>query len=1073
MNWSIESAQNALARAIQLRNDGRNEAVLRGEFQSWLRRVFPSAEDQAWVNNYSEGAEAHARLQLPLGQTANRFIDTLVRRTAIEYESDLRSQPRFDHGLEQVREYVSASVRAGTPISQVRGVLSDTVDWYVYDATLREGADPSHCTPADIELRQVDEFKAANGSRSEGERFGPFLRRHLAREESRALNAANIASDLGLESIFFRDQTAQMTALVENARTADSAVRLACDLWSRFVDGLERDGDQFRVAAYVDELYVALLARLLAANVLNGRALISDDAGLQRILKGEHFSTQYRLQNVVEDDYFGWISRGQYLASVLSIARAMQRDLAAYDFSTLTEHDLFGRLMSQLARRGHRKLLGQEFTPEWLADRLAQRVLDGLPQDESAQLVDMCCGSGSIVAAVLRDVVRRRADISLDELTRTVTGFDVDPLAVILAKTTWVVTLATYLQQRAIDIVIPIYHADSLFATTPVSQRMPAPGEGTDFEVDLDGQTLLLPRELVATSSRQLFDGIVDWAYDEARSAVAAGRTNVDRNAASTLVDALVTRNGLTVSAAARDRIIETARMLASRMSELALNNRNGIWAFVLRNAYRPGLLAGYFNGLVSNPPWLAMSQLADNPYTEALSARADLYGLAPGGAAHLHLELATTYLLHAADRYLREGAVVGCLLPGTIFNGSHHQRLRDGDYLRADRAVPLQIDEVWEIEAGTFKVRSAALVGIKRGAAAEVQFEPRGIYSRHAQNDVVSFEVRRLGERTAWVLGGNAAPLGAPTDEPPPPQGADLMPRPAVCIDILAQVGSEWQITTPVRTSPSHYAVKDAKKLKGQEFPGYVAPEFIFRMVQSLNLLPFVCLGPFPQIAIPAHRVNGGQWETLSVDRIRAMGHRQTALRFQRINDALAADAVVRPLAEKIDERNKLTMQVFNPGQYLVLSGAGGGIACSAVLPVLGNEDIVVDQTLYWRLVDDEREAWYRVGMLNSAAVTEATKPFNPQGEFGARHLHTLPHRVIPRFDAANDDHLRIAALATAIGARATVAAAADDRISDPGGTIASRRSRMRSAISATAELRELEAVCAAVLGTTPIAGP
>jgi hypothetical protein len=256
-------------------------------------------------------------------------------------------------------------------------------------------------------------------------------------------------------------------------------------------------------------------------------------------------------------------------------------------------------------------------------------------------------------------------------------------------------------------------------------------------------------------------------------------------------------------------------------MSELALANRNGIWAFVLRNTYRPGLLAGYFNGLVSNPPWLAMSQLADNPYTEQLSARANQYGVNPGGAAHLHLELATTFLLHAIDRYLRSEAVVACLLPGTLFNGSHHQRFRDAGYLTSPRPVPFEVQEVWEVPAGTFKVRSAAVVGVKRAGAADVQSDPRGFYARETGLEEVGLEVLRLGDRTAWVLGGNAAPLGAPTDEAPPPQGADLMPRPAVCVEILDRAGAEWRVNTRARRHvllrrKGHKEAKESKSFAG-----------------------------------------------------------------------------------------------------------------------------------------------------------------------------------------------------------------------------------------------------------------
>ena len=186
----------------------------------------------------------------------------------------------------------------------------------------------------------------------------------------------------------------------------------------------------------------------------------------------------------------------------------------------------------------------------------------------------------------------------------------------------------------------------------------------------------------------------------------------------------------------------------------------------------------------------------------------------------------------------------------------------------------------------------------------------------------------------------------------------------------------------------------------------------FLFRMVQSLNLLPFVCLEPYAPIAVPARRRETGAWDTFDVATIRTQGFRQSALRFERINDALVEDQVVRPLFEKIDERNKLSMQVFPAGYHLVLTGAGGGVACAATIPVDGNPDVVIDQTLYWRLVASQQEAEYRVGLLNSEAITEAIRPFNPQGEFGARHLHTLPHRVIPPFDLTNGHHQQIAEL-------------------------------------------------------------
>lgn len=239
--------------------------------------------------------------------------------------------------------------------------------------------------------------------------------------------------------------------------------------------------------------------------------------------------------------------------------------------------------------------------------------------------------------------------------------------------------------------------------------------------------------------------------------------------------------------------------------------------------------------------------------------------------------------------------------------------------------------------------------------------------------------------------------------------------------------------------------------------------------MVQSLNLLPFLCVGPFALIALPARRTPTGGWETLDQATIRGMGFRHTARRFRAIDQALVEGGVVRPLAEKIDERHKLTMQTFPHGQYLVLTGAGGGISCAASLPVTGHEDIVIDQTLYWRVVPTPVEAWYRVGLLNSDAITQAIQPFNPQGEFGERHLHTLPHRVTPGFDPHNEDHLEIGLLAERMALKVASIVDEDPGFRDRRKAVASRRTKLRKALLAAPEFQQLEELCATLLGTTP----
>lgn len=1071
MNADTKQAQEAMVRCRKLRQSGANEAVLRGEFQSWLRRIFPDAGDERWINHYGEGAEAHTVVGKAGGAAANRFIDNLIGSTTIEYESDLGITAKRDEGYRQVKDHAAGLIRKGVPISRIRGILSDTVDWFAYDAALKPGVEPAACTPDDIELTEVETLEPVADDESSAERLVLFVRRHLAREQSRPLLADNLAFDLGLDSAAYRRNVDALTDLVRAGRDADPSVALATDLWSHFVDHLEGEGGNFRIAPYVDEVYLNILARLLSANALNGSGIVSGDAELQAILDGSYFQNEYQLDNLVERDYFGWITSPAHIAGFLPVAREIQRDLYAYDFSWRAEEDLFGRLMAQLARKSQRKLLGQEWTPAWLSRHLADRCLADLPPGQAPEIVDMCCGSGAIMAEVLKAAKDRFGYSDMASLRSVVTGFDIDPLAVALAKTTWVITLATEINAAAEPVTIPIYHADSLFAVTPVSASIPMLGEGDTIDISLDGETIELPAGLVQPEYRELFDRIVDWAYDEARAGAGTPPTAADAQAT---LDTAAAALGLSLSAELRSTAITAILSLARRMKELAEAGRNGIWAFILRNTYRPGLLAGQFNGLVSNPPWLAMSALADNPYREVLSRRAELYGVRPAGQSFLHLELGTTHLLHAVDRYLKPGAAVACLVPGTILNGHHHERLRRRNYLRSARPVPFEITEVWQVAPGTFKYPGAALIGRMQADPAAADHDAgSGAVARPDAVEPADFAVREIGDsRSAWVLEKGGLPAAPAGGEEVSQQGADIMPRGAVCIDILNDSGQEYRVDTPARGSPWAFTLKQAKELQGERFPGHVTPLFIHRLAQSENLLPFVLGEHRAPVAIPAARDATGAWQIYDPTEIRRMGHTRTARRFTAINDRLATVGAGNTLEYRIDVRRKLTNQVFGADGYLVLSGAGGKHICAACVPAAEAAALVIDQTLYWQFVSDEDEAWYKTGILNSPALTEAILPFNPEGDFGPRHIHTLPYRLMPLFDGTNEDHRGVAERARQVAGEVAAMIAGDAYIGDPKRALAVRRRKIRESLAESDAFLELNQLCGIILGVEASTG-
>ena len=329
----------------------------------------------------------------------------------------------------------------------------------------------------------------------------------------------------------------------------------------------------------------------------------------------------------------------------------------------------------------------------------------------------------------------------------------------------------------------------------------------------------------------------------------------------------------------------------------------------------------------------------------------------------------------------------------------------------------------------GTFKYPGAAVIARKSKIEETQHGAPIGALATKDGLDEAIFSICELGEaRTAWVLKRGDEPIFTDGMGVLPQQGADLMPRKAVCVEQRSDRDREYRVGTPNTGSRWAFAVKAVKQLQTADFPGRVAPRFIHRMAHSENLLPFLLGDRCPPIAIPAIREDGGSWQVYGTSEIRRMGYLQTARRFEIINTELRNVGRGKILQDRIDERGKLIRQQFGSAGHLVIAGAGGKHICAACLPVTDALDLVIDQTLYWKVFAEADETWFVVAMLNSQAMTEAIMPFNPRGNFGERHIHTLPYRIMPAFDPANEEHLRTAELARNIARMAREFVASDE---------------------------------------------
>lgn len=1005
---SDAKASEFLQAARPLVAGGANEAVVRKKLEQYLPLIFPDLP--WWVRWHAEGAETHTKFEKD-GSLRHGFIDTLIGATAVEYEPDLTKLGVEKHAMDQVRDYVAGQVNSNVPMDIIVGVVSDTLRWKAFHPTIVAGSeDKRPIGRSDIELDVIDAIDLTTPSSQDGAELKRFLERHLGRIGSRPLRGRMLATDLGLDSLAGSGIRSSLDAIEQAARAERPGYGKLIDrLWSELVDTIGSKGvsRSLGLAEYLDEFYLITLAKLICANVVDGSAINRPDTDLASILDGTFFSGR-GLQNYVEYDLFGWLSESPDKTGMLEVARAIQDDLVAYDFATLIKDDLFGQLLAGLGRKSTRLILGQELTPPWLARKMVERV-SGTLGDAPLRMIDTACGSGTILVEAIRheasavagthDPVERARRIA-----DSATGFDIDPLAALFAKTNWVIAMREELPHLG-EIAIPVFHADSLFAG--LSQQ-----SADQVVLKLDDSSVTPPAALLDANGRVVFDQILSNAY---RIAMKEAKGTSEPNTASACS---VASSAIALASDAKPFDLgEVTEFVASLITELALlqrDGRNGLWSYVIRNTSRAAQSFSQFNAMVINPPWLALSKIGGNPYATLLDRLAEQLGVRPAGQSFLHTELSAVFLLEGVRRYLEAGGVFGCILPSTIAQGHHQNRFRRGAYAGAGRQVAMDVDEIWSIPHGVFKNEAIVLFGQKvpfqaRAAIAGKSVDEDGHEDRPFEAVTAVYDGRP--DRVIWTpkVVGTTKTTGFGFNPAAFRQGADLMPRTAWFHDFQAY-GAGRSKVMPIRSGDAlWYLLRDAhRETTFRLKSGLVVDDrFLARAVLSNQLSPF-SVAPADRLILPA-AFTGTNWRAL-IDADLATASQGTIDAFDSILNMMDSD--FGGLFATVDLMGKLRRQTWDADSYIVLSGAGGANPCAAWIDpgtyVPG--EIVFDQTVYWAPVGTKDEAAYLAGAVNSPACAELIRPFQPRGAQGRRHIHKLPFSITPPFNPEDDDHVELA---------------------------------------------------------------
>jgi hypothetical protein len=579
-----------------------------------------------------------------------------------------------------------------------------------------------------------------------------------------------------------------------------------------------------------------------------------------------------------------------------------------------------------------------------------------------------------------------------------VRGLDIHPVAVIIARVTWLLALGKAIAERPTSLFVPVYLGDAL------QWNLRQVGDVRDVVVPVpDDRPLHVP---------------VGFAEDQVKFDAGLRTLTEGLHEHSSPADIQRTLRRIPgVSAADAGAMAKTF----AQLQELYREGRNSIWPFVLRNLVRPVWLSRpeqQADVVLGNPPWVAYRYLSPEMKTRLREACRSV-NLWVGGKLATQQDLSALFWVRSAQRYLKRGGTIAFVMPYAALNRPAFEGLRRGDF----RAVSVRIVEAWSFDETVqplFEVPSAVLIGRRNAPGplpARVERYTGSLPRRDANEAEADGALRHAPARWPPIATLEA---GSPYRERFR-QGATIVPR-------------RFFFVEPVyagRLGPNPHAPLlrgkvgslDKRPWSGVEPPqGPVEAEFLRPVLLGESIAPFRIL-PVPKAVIPAIGS-----EVLDAAAARHNGFRHLAAWLRDAEAKWAAHCQKRAdgsprmtLRQQLDHLRKLSVQLPVKANRVVYTKAGTLLA--AALLKYEEDSQIIDHMAYWAGVRTEAEGQYLCAILNSEAVRARVAPMQARGQWGARHFDKLVWELrIPLYDSAVPLHRQLADA----GARAAQVAAA-----------------------------------------------
>lgn len=951
MTWRRDKLPE-LVRAMSGRP--RHEA-LRGHITELLREGFGAPYDEI----------AH---ELYLLDNRGR-IDTMWGATVIELKSDLRRE--LPDVQSRMPDYLADAARRTHSPRPVTGIATDGATFIGYQ--LIEGA--------------LTELRRYETDPERPNELMAWLEPLLSDQVGLAPEARAVAQAFGKGSLTFSRARLTLDALWADLN-ADPEVRLKRDLW----DGLLREAYGEEVgedSLFLQHTYLAIVVKTIANRVLD--LPVSDP---ERLLSGRALADEGIL-GAVEADFFDWLLKRPAGADLVRQVAAETARFSLTDVKT----DVLKVLYESLVDPDERHDLGEYYTPDWLAGRVVAQAVDA---PLTQRVLDPACGSGTFLFHALRRLIDAGRDAGwterriVERCADQVRGLDVHPVAVTLARVTWLLAMGPLLRAGPSRLTVPVFLGDAM------QWNLRRFVDRTDVAIDVPGEDRPLRIPLGFAEQQAAFEN----GLDELNRGLA------DEATPEAVGQALRRIEG--ASAEDADALAQTF----THLQTLYRAGRNGIWTFVFRNLARPVWLSRAeqrADVLVGNPPWIVYRHLSagmKDRLREALRS----YELWVGGSLATQQDMWALFWARAAERYLRSGGQIAFVLPYAALNAPVFAGLRAGRMgeARVRLIDAWALERVWPIfgaQSGSSTTSTCVLFG-RREMAGPHPPEIDRWEGRLTRRDAGEAEAERAltHSRVPWPRPRTL--IGISPYRERFRNGATIYPRRFFIVDPAPVSRLGRSAYAPIMQG--HAGPLDKQPWITIQPPhGPVEAEFLRPLVLGENIAPFTMLDTVTAV-IP---VSGGK--LLDAASARAGGHRHLAAWLADVEAKWAvhankkADGRLRmTLSARLDHMRTLSGQSQAASvERVVYTKAGTRLSAARLFLT----DAVVENGAYWATVRSTAEAAYLTAILNSATALAKITDLQPHGQRDKRHFDNLVWTLpIPEYDERDVLHRDLSAAAS-----------------------------------------------------------